>query len=150
MSGIADSCIGNCIPIILPISLILQAHEIHHSPTAHTIAKTTEQRPRKISTARQPPKSGDSTVALNREPSIAPVANPSDMTPAAKPSCREENHSRFSLTKFIGNIGCTMPNKNENRNRDQKSTARPRNAPLAPAARHSNTNALTIARITQR
>ena len=106
----------------------------------HSTAITTAQTPKKINTLRQPPSSGERTVALKREPSINPVAKPADMTPDAKPNWREANHSRFNLTKFMGNMGCTMPNKNEVINSDQKSTAKPRSAPLTPVARHSSTN----------
>ena len=98
------------------------------------------QTPRKISTARQPPNSGDSTVALKREPNIKPVAKPADITPEAKPNCPERNHSRLSLTKFIGSTGCTMPKKNDEKNSDQKSKANPRVAPKMPVARQRVTS----------
>ena len=75
-----------------------------------------------------------------REPSMAPKAKPSAITPAAKPNCRDANHSRFSLTKFSGSTGCNVPYKNENSSSDQKSTAKPRSALQIPAARHINTS----------
>jgi len=83
---------------------------------------------------RQPPSSGESTLALNSEPRKKPSAMPAPIRPLASPNWRGGNHWLAVLKLFITITGSSPPCSTSNTVIVKKLSASPRAAPSRPAS----------------